>query len=84
VVVAAPCSEGRQTPLGRKFDSVLAENERFSPAELADALQQASAQLALVINLTKTKRYYQPNEISDACSTRNISAYFLQAPQLPL
>jgi mRNA-capping enzyme len=51
-----PC----KTPLGPKFDRVVPEANRFSPAAIADLLASQGRPLGLVIDLTNTGRYYDP------------------------
>jgi protein-tyrosine phosphatase len=60
-----PC----KVPLGRRFNEVLPERFRFTPAH---ALAAAAAsplgrerQVLAIVDLTKTKRYYSPDELRD-------------------
>jgi mRNA-capping enzyme len=62
-----PC----KVPLGRRFNEALPERHRFTPAH---ALAAAAASprgarerhVLAVIDLTKTKRYYSPDELRDS------------------
>jgi hypothetical protein len=61
-----PC----KVPLGRRFNEVLHEHQRFTPAhalaEAAAAPPGCERQVLAVVDLTKTKRYYSPDELRDA------------------
>ncbi|KAK9842283.1 hypothetical protein WJX81_004542 [Elliptochloris bilobata] len=54
-----------KVPLGRRFDSVLSDNERFSPQLIIEHLEGRGIKVGLVLDLTNTWRYYDPNEWLD-------------------
>ena len=59
-LTSPPPTNPSQTPLGPKFDRVVPEASRFSPAAIADLLASQGRPVGLVIDLTNTGRYYDP------------------------
>ncbi|XP_044273320.1 RNA/RNP complex-1-interacting phosphatase isoform X2 [Varanus komodoensis] len=54
-----------KVPLKKKFEWRLAPNERFSPSDLLDQVREQKEELGLIIDLTYTTRYYEPEELPD-------------------
>ncbi|XP_033014976.1 RNA/RNP complex-1-interacting phosphatase [Lacerta agilis] len=52
-----------KVPLKKTFDWKLAPNERFSPLDLINQVAEQKEELGLVIDLTYTTRYYEPEEL---------------------
>ena len=61
-----PC----KVPLGRRFNEVLPPSARFTPASALAAAASSprgrEGQVVAVVDLTKTKRYYSPEELQDS------------------
>ncbi|XP_062290333.1 RNA/RNP complex-1-interacting phosphatase [Scomber scombrus] len=55
-----------KVPLKHSFSRQLRSSEVFGPWELLDALNEEKQQLGLIIDLTFTKRYYQPEDLPDS------------------
>jgi hypothetical protein len=52
-----------QVPLGEKWGSVLAPEQRFTPAMAVAQVAAQGKRVGLVIDLTRTHRYYDPAEV---------------------
>ncbi|XP_054854289.1 RNA/RNP complex-1-interacting phosphatase isoform X2 [Eublepharis macularius] len=54
-----------KVPLKQSFEWRLAPNERFSPLDLVNQIREQKEELGLIIDLTYTARYYEPEELPD-------------------
>ncbi|XP_061448984.1 RNA/RNP complex-1-interacting phosphatase [Rhineura floridana] len=54
-----------KVPLKKTFEWRLAPNERFSPLDLISQVREQNEELGLIIDLTYTTRYYEPEELPD-------------------
>ncbi|XP_060106818.1 RNA/RNP complex-1-interacting phosphatase isoform X2 [Heteronotia binoei] len=52
-----------KVPLKRSFEGKLAPSERFSPLDLVNQVREQKEELGLIIDLTYTTRYYEPEEL---------------------
>ncbi|XP_015278526.1 PREDICTED: RNA/RNP complex-1-interacting phosphatase [Gekko japonicus] len=52
-----------KVPLQKSFEWRLAPNERFSPFDLVNQVREQEEELGLIIDLTYTTRYYEPEEL---------------------
>eukprot|EP00127_Corallochytrium_limacisporum_P004738 Clim_evm92s172 gene=Clim_evmTU92s172 len=55
-----------KAPLSSKFDSVVLENDRWTPTNVIESCRDRGIELGMVIDLTKTSRYYDPQEFERA------------------
>ena len=61
-----------QTPLGARFNRVVPEEDRFTPAGVCDLLVAQGKPVGLVLDLTNTGRYYDPAELPRGVSHQKI------------
>ncbi|KAJ7305313.1 hypothetical protein JRQ81_011232 [Phrynocephalus forsythii] len=54
-----------KVPLKKSFEWRLAPNERFSPLDLVNQVREQKEELGLIIDLTFTTRYYEPQDLPD-------------------
>ncbi|XP_062995277.1 RNA/RNP complex-1-interacting phosphatase isoform X2 [Elgaria multicarinata webbii] len=54
-----------KVPLKKSFEWRLAPNERFSPLDLINQVREQKEELGLIIDLTYTTRYYEPEDLPD-------------------
>ena len=54
-----------KTPIGVQFDAIMPERLRYSPADLLQQQHRQGRRVRLVIDLTKSTRYYHPSEFTD-------------------
>ncbi|XP_072835199.2 RNA/RNP complex-1-interacting phosphatase isoform X2 [Pogona vitticeps] len=52
-----------KVPLKKSFEWRLAPNERFSPLDLVNQVREQKEELGLIIDLTYTTRYYEPEDL---------------------
>ncbi|XP_006219062.2 RNA/RNP complex-1-interacting phosphatase isoform X1 [Vicugna pacos] len=54
-----------KVPLKKSFEENLAPEERFSPLDLFNKIQEQNEELGLIIDLTYTCRYYKPEDLPE-------------------
>ena len=54
-----------KTPLSAEYDRSLEEQYRFYPSMLLSYVQSAGRRMGLIIDLTKTDRYYDKRELME-------------------
>ncbi|MCJ8742668.1 hypothetical protein PDJAM_G00085010 [Pangasius djambal] len=69
-----------KVPLKQALRRHLSESEVFGPLELMDVLKKEGEELGLIIDLTFTTRYYQPQDLPD---TLHYLKIFTEGHQVP-
>ncbi|XP_020040531.1 RNA/RNP complex-1-interacting phosphatase isoform X2 [Castor canadensis] len=69
-----------KVPLQKKFEVNLAPEERFSPLDLFNKIQEQNEEIGLIIDLTYTQRYYKPEELPETVSYLKIFTVGHQIP----
>ncbi|XP_003125055.4 RNA/RNP complex-1-interacting phosphatase [Sus scrofa] len=54
-----------KVPLKKSFEKKLTPEERFSPLDLFNKIQEQNEKLGLIIDLTYTRRYYKPEDLPE-------------------
>ncbi|XP_011356447.1 RNA/RNP complex-1-interacting phosphatase [Pteropus vampyrus] len=69
-----------KVPLKKSFEENLAPEERFSPLDLFDKIQEQNEELGLIIDLTYTHRYYKPEDLPETIPYLKIYTVGHQVP----
>ncbi|XP_070621573.1 RNA/RNP complex-1-interacting phosphatase [Erythrolamprus reginae] len=69
-----------KVPLHKRFEWRLAPEERFSPLDLVTQVKEQEEELGLIIDLTRTTRYYEPVELPDTLQYCKISTIGHKVP----
>ncbi|EPQ08692.1 RNA/RNP complex-1-interacting phosphatase, partial [Myotis brandtii] len=62
------------------FEEKLAPEERFSPLDLFNKIQEQNEELGLIIDLTYTQRYYKPEDLPETIPHLKIYTIGHQVP----
>lgn len=69
-----------KVPLKKSFEGKLAPEERFSPLDLFNRIQEQNEELGLIIDLTYTHRYYKPEDLPETIPYLKIFTVGHQVP----
>ncbi|XP_036189998.1 RNA/RNP complex-1-interacting phosphatase [Myotis myotis] len=69
-----------KVPLKKSFEEKLAPEERFSPLDLFNKIQEQNEELGLIIDLTYTQRYYKPEDLPETIPYLKIYTIGHQVP----
>ncbi|XP_045684452.1 RNA/RNP complex-1-interacting phosphatase [Phyllostomus hastatus] len=69
-----------KVPLKKSFEERLAPEERFSPLDLFNKIQEQNEELGLIIDLTYTHRYYKPEDLPETIPYLKIYTVGHQVP----
>ncbi|XP_037383543.1 RNA/RNP complex-1-interacting phosphatase isoform X1 [Talpa occidentalis] len=69
-----------KVPLKKSFEEKLAPEERFSPLDLFNKIQEQNEELGLIIDLTYTHRYYEPEDLPETITYLKIFTVGHQVP----
>ncbi|XP_010591955.1 RNA/RNP complex-1-interacting phosphatase isoform X2 [Loxodonta africana] len=69
-----------KVPLKKSFEGKLAPEECFSPLDLFNKIQEQNEELGLIIDLTYTQRYYNPEDFPEAVPYLKIFTVGHQVP----
>ncbi|XP_008145661.1 RNA/RNP complex-1-interacting phosphatase isoform X1 [Eptesicus fuscus] len=69
-----------KVPLKKSFEEKLAPEERFSPLDLFNKIQERNEELGLIIDLTYTHRYYKPEDLPETIPYLKIYTIGHQVP----
>ncbi|XP_007950860.1 RNA/RNP complex-1-interacting phosphatase [Orycteropus afer afer] len=69
-----------KVPLKKSFEKHLAPEECFSPLDLFNKIQEQNEELGLIIDLTYTQRYYNPEELPETIPYLKIFTVGHQVP----
>ncbi|XP_016058068.1 PREDICTED: RNA/RNP complex-1-interacting phosphatase [Miniopterus natalensis] len=69
-----------KVPLKKSFEGRLAPEERFSPLDLFNKIQEQKEELGLIIDLTYTHRYYKPEDLPETIPYLKIYTVGHQVP----
>ncbi|XP_004609157.1 RNA/RNP complex-1-interacting phosphatase isoform X1 [Sorex araneus] len=69
-----------KVPLKKSFQEKLAPEERFSPLDLFNKIQEQNEELGLIIDLTYTQRYYKPEDLPETIPYLKIFTMGHQVP----
>ncbi|KAG8518745.1 RNA/RNP complex-1-interacting phosphatase [Galemys pyrenaicus] len=69
-----------KVPLKKSFEEKLAPEERFSLSDLFNKIQEQNEELGLIIDLTHTDRYYEPEDLPETIPYLKIFTVGHQVP----
>ncbi|KAM7078801.1 RNA/RNP complex-1-interacting phosphatase isoform 2-T7 [Molossus nigricans] len=69
-----------KVPLKKSFEEKLAPEERFTPLDLFNKIQEQNEELGLIIDLTYTRRYYKPEDLPETIPYLKIFTIGHQVP----
>ncbi|KAM9584912.1 RNA/RNP complex-1-interacting phosphatase isoform 2-T3 [Trichechus inunguis] len=69
-----------KVPLKKSFEGKLAPEECFSPLDLLNKIQEQNEELGLIIDLTYTQRYYNPEDLPETIPYLKIFTVGHQVP----
>nr|XP_019568432.1 PREDICTED: RNA/RNP complex-1-interacting phosphatase [Rhinolophus sinicus] len=69
-----------KVPLKKSFEENLVPEERFSPLDLFNKIQEQNEELGLIIDLTYTHRYYKPEDLPETVPYLKIYTVGHQVP----
>uniref|UniRef100_A0A8C3WMV1 RNA/RNP complex-1-interacting phosphatase n=1 Tax=Catagonus wagneri TaxID=51154 RepID=A0A8C3WMV1_9CETA len=69
-----------KVPLKKSFEKKLTPEERFSPLDLFNKIQEQNEKLGLIIDLTYTRRYYKPEDLPETIRYLKIYTVGHQVP----
>nr|KAF6429207.1 dual specificity phosphatase 11 [Molossus molossus] len=72
--------EGREPHPRKSFEEKLAPEERFTPLDLFNKIQEQNEELGLIIDLTYTRRYYKPEDLPETIPYLKIFTIGHQVP----
>lgn len=69
-----------KVPLKTSFQEKLSPEERFSPSDLFNRIQEQNEELGMIIDLTYTQRYYKPEDLPETIPYLKIFTMGHQVP----